>query len=51
MRHSLQSPAVGPFLQSSVFHASGRLSGIRNDRGPEGLVEEIYEVDSGTGAA
>jgi len=49
--HDVNPVAIGPFLQSIAFDASGRLFGIRNDRGPEGLVEEIYEVDPATGAA
>ncbi len=43
--------AVGPFLQSIAFTPSGGLFGIRTDRGPEGPVEEIYEIDPTTGAA
>ena len=43
--------AVGPFLQSIVFTPQGELLGVRNDRGVDGLIEEIYEIDPETGAA
>jgi hypothetical protein len=34
-----------------VFTPDGELLGVRNDRGVDGLIEEIYEIDLATGAA